>query len=182
MLKIEAFQESFPLAQAFTISRGTKTHAQVIRVTISEGKFKGHGECVPYARYGETVETVLKQIKTVSADLTIDNLQTELPAGAARNALDCALWDLKAKKTNKPAWERILKEPPLVLTTAYTLSLDTPEAMNAQASKNSDRPLLKLKLGGEQDLQRLEAVRQGAPHSKIIVDANEGWSRETWVT
>ena len=177
------FHESFALASAFTISRGTKTHAEVVRVEISEGRHIGQGECVPYARYGETIESVIAQIENLPKDIIREGLQTALPAGAARNAVDCALWDLQAKRTGKPVWQMAgLSEPLSPLTTAYTLSLDTPEAMQESAMANAHRPLLKLKLGGTGDLKRLEAVRIGAPDSQIIVDANEGWNEQTWLT
>ncbi|MEM9331474.1 MAG: N-acetyl-D-Glu racemase DgcA [Pseudomonadota bacterium] len=176
---IRSFSEQFQLASAFTISRGTKTHAHVVRVIVSDGNHKGFGECVPYARYGETVESVSAQIASLPQDIDRHGLQEAMPAGAARNAVDCALWDLEAKRTNKPVWQIAGLKEPAELTTAYTLSLDTPEAMRENAQTNSHRPLLKLKLGTPDDMPRLRAVRAGAPQSTIMVDANEGWDVAT---
>lgn len=176
---IKSFSESFPLASAFTISRGTKTHAKVIRVHISDGTHIGRGECVPYARYGESVESVYTQIAELRPDISRLELQEVIPAGAARNAVDCALWDLEAKQTGKPVWQLAGLVEPGPLTTAYTLSLEDADAMFENAKANADRPLLKLKLGTREDIPRLEAVRKGAPNSKIIVDANEGWDEAT---
>lgn len=176
---IKSYSESFALANTFTISRGSKTHAHVVRVEITDGEFTGQGECVPYGRYGESVESVQQQIAELPHDITRDALQKTLTAGAARNAVDCALWDLEAKQTAKSVWQLAGLTEPAPLTTAYTISLDTPEAMRASARENMHRPLLKLKLGTVEDMPRLHAVREGAPDSKIMVDANEGWSIET---
>ncbi|MGI9351727.1 MAG: N-acetyl-D-Glu racemase DgcA [Rhizobiaceae bacterium] len=176
---IKSFNEQFPLAAAFTISRGTKTHAHVVRVEISDGVHKGQGECVPYARYGESVENVEAQIASLPVNVTRQNLQELMPAGAARNAVDCAFWDLEAKQTAKPVWQLAGLSKPAKLVTAYTLSLEAPELMRDNAEANAHRPLLKLKLGTPEDLPRLEAVREGAPDSQIIVDANEGWDIPT---
>ncbi|MEM7214043.1 MAG: N-acetyl-D-Glu racemase DgcA [Pseudomonadota bacterium] len=178
---IRSFSESFPLASAFTISRGTKTHAQVVRVEVSDGEKSGQGECVPYARYGESVESVTAQIAELPQDVTREDLQEIMPAGAARNAVDCALWDLEAKQSGKPVWQLAGQSKPKELITAYTLSLDTPDAMRENAKANSFRPLLKLKLGTPDDVPRLKAVREGAPQSQIIVDANEGWEVPTLI-
>ncbi len=175
---IKSYSESFALANAFTISRGTKTHAHVVRVEISDGTHTGQGECVPYARYGESVESVIAQIDALPADVTRESLQEIMPAGAARNAVDCAFWDLEAKQTGTPVWKLAGLEEPKELTTAYTLSLEEPEKMRESAKENAFRPLLKLKLGTPNDIPRLEAVREGAPDSTIMVDANEGWSLE----
>lgn len=172
-------RDVFKLAQVFTISRGSRTEAKVLTVRVTEDGVTGRGECVPYARYGETLENVTEQIESVKGSLTRSGLYT-LPAGAARNALDCALWDLEAKKAGKRAWELAGLSAPGPEITAYTLSLDTPENMRAQAAKNAFRPLLKIKLGTPDDMPRLEAVREGAPKSTIIVDANEGWSAEVY--
>jgi L-alanine-DL-glutamate epimerase-like enolase superfamily enzyme len=173
---ISASEESFPLARAFTISRGSKTEARVVTATVTRNGQTGHGECVPYARYGETVDSVLGQIAGLPAAVTRHDLQHLLPAGAARNAVDCALWDLEAKAAARPVWQIAGLAPPGPLTTAYTLSLDTPEAMHAAAAGQARRPVLKIKLGTPDDLPRLEAVRAGAPAARIIVDANEGWT------
>ena len=174
-------QDTFRLAQAFTISRGTRTEAQVLTVTITDGAYVGRGECVPYARYGESLESVAAQIEGLpEAALDRAALQEALPPGAARNAVDCALWDLEAKRTGRRVWDLAGLPAPGPLVTAYTLSLDTPEAMQAAAAKNAHRPLLKIKLGTPDDMPRLEAVRAGAPAARIIVDANEGWSAEVY--
>jgi len=168
--------EAFPLQEVFTISRGSRTEAKVVTVSVScDGAF-GRGECVPYARYGETMDSVIAQIESLPPRITRADLQAALPAGAARNAVDCALWDWEAKKAGKRVWELAGLPAPQPVITAYTLSLATPEKMQAQAAKHSKRPLLKIKLGGEDDMARLEAVRKGAPDTRIIVDANEGWT------
>ncbi len=176
---IKSYSESFALANAFTISRGTKTHAHVVRVEISDGAHTGQGECVPYARYGESVESVIGQIDALPDDVTRETLQTLMPAGAARNAVDCAFWDLEAKQTGTPVWQLAGLDEPKELVTAYTLSLEDADVMRKNAKKNAYRPLLKLKLGTPNDIPRLEAVRDGAPKSTIMVDANEGWEIPT---
>nr|WP_245222678.1 N-acetyl-D-Glu racemase DgcA [Ruegeria sp. HKCCSP351] len=168
------------MAQVFTISRGSRTEAKVLTVRVSDGTHQGWGECVPYARYDETLESVEGEIAGLPADVTRQSLMDLLPAGAARNAVDCALWDLECKRTGKRVWDLAGLPKPGPEITAYTLSLDTPEAMQAQAAGNAHRPLLKIKLGTPDDMPRLEAVRAGAPKSKIIVDANEGWSAEVY--
>lgn len=177
-MQVTVAREVFRLAQAFTISRGSRTEAHVLTATVSDGAHMGRGECVPYARYGETLDSVAAQIE--GAYVTERAALYDLPAGAARNALDCALWDLEATRTGKRVWELAGLERPGPEITAYTLSLDTPQAMQAQAVKNAHRPLLKIKLGTPDDMARLEAVRAGAPKSTIIVDANEGWSAEIY--
>lgn len=172
--------ESFRLAEVFTIARGSRTEARVLTVEVSRDGVSGRGECVPYARYGETVESVAAQIEGLAADITRDALQAALPAGAARNAVDCALWDLEAKAAGRRVWQLAGLAAPGPLVTAFTLSLDTPAKMRAAAARNAQRPLLKIKLGTPDDMGRLEAVRAGAPEAKIIVDANEGWSAEVY--
>lgn len=179
-MRIEVSSDVFRLAQVFTISRGSRTEAHVLSVSISEGGATGRGECVPYARYGETLESVTAQIEGLSGKLTRAALYDLLPAGAARNAVDCALWDLEAKQTGTPVWQLAGLEPLHPEITAYTLSLDTPEKMQGQAAEHAFRPLLKIKLGTPDDMPRLEAVRAGAPDSTIIVDANEGWSAQVY--
>lgn len=169
----------FPLARTFTISRGSRTEAQVLTVTVEADGLRGRGECVPYARYGETLASVEAQVAALPA-VDRSALQEMLPPGAARNAVDCALWDLEAKRAGRPVWALAGLPRPGPLVTAYTLSLDAPEAMRAQAAENAWRPLLKVKLGGEGDMARLEAVRAGAPAARIVVDANEGWSAEEY--
>lgn len=178
MIRITARPDTFPIAGRFTISRGSRTEALVVTVTITDGAFSGQGECVPYARYGETVESVIAQIAACQAQ-NREAVQL-MPAGAARNAIDCAFWDFEAKRAGRPVWEMAGLAQPGPVTTAYTLSLDEPDAMRAKAVEHAHRPLLKIKLGGAGDLARLEAVREGAPNATIIVDANEGWTVESY--
>ncbi len=177
-LKVTA--ESWPIRGSFTISRGSKTAADVVLVELSAGGATGRGEAVPYARYGETMEGVIAAIEGLRPRLAqgLDRLglQLALPAGAARNALDCAFWDLESKQAGHRHWELIGETEPQPVVTAYTLSLDTVENMARAAAENAARPLLKLKLAGPDDMARVAAVREQAPHSRIIVDANEGWS------
>lgn len=168
--------EVFPLAQVFTISRGSRTEARVLVVSIAAGGFVGRGECVPYARYGETLESVTEQIQSLVPPFIRGEIP--LPPGAARNAVDCALWDLAAKQAGKRVWQLAGLSAPGPEITAYTLSLADPGVMRGEAARHAHRPLLKIKLGGEGDMARLEAVRAGAPGARIIVDANEGWSPE----
>lgn len=177
---ITATLDSFPLARAFTISRGSKTEARVITATVTRHGINGRGESVPYARYGETPESVLAQITALPETITRAALQDALPPGAARNAVDCALWDWEAKSAGRRVWHLANLPAPQPRITAFTLSLDTPDAMRAQAAENAHRPLLKIKLGTPDDMPRLEAVRQGAPNSTIIIDANEGWTPEVY--
>ena len=176
---LSVVEERFPIDGAFTISRGSKTEAEVISCTITEGENSGRGECVPYRRYGETVESVRRQIETASAAISAgidrNRLLEAMPSGAARNAVDCALWDLEAKISGIRVAER-LGGKPAPLETAFTLSLASPEAMAAQARQNASRPLLKVKIGGEGDIARIRAVRKAAPASRLILDANEGWT------
>ncbi len=174
--------ESWPIAGGFTISRGTKTEAVVVVAEIRAGAHVGRGECVPYARYGETVEGIREEIlgfkDRVAAGLTREDLAAALPAGAARNALDCALWDLEAKEKGRSVCDLAGLAAPKPLVTAYTLSLGTPEGMHEAARKAAHRTLLKVKLGGDGDAERIAAVREGAPDSRLIVDANEGWTTD----
>ena len=167
--------ETWPIAGRFTIARGSKTEATVVVVRLDRGM--GCGECVPYARYGETVEGVVAQIESVRPEIERGagqaRLQDLLPPGAARNALDCALWDLEAKRTGQRAWQRAGLQRLDPVKTAYTLSLDEPEAMAEAARANARRPMLKLKIGGPDDLDRVEAVRRAAPKARLILDANE---------
>lgn len=177
-------RDTFALDGVFTISRGSRTHADVITVSLSSEGKTGCGECVPYARYGESLDSVCEQIVSVEKALLrgLDRLELQslIPAGAARNALDCALWDLEAKLENLPVWQLAGLQEPAPVITAYTLSLEAPEKMLSAAQKNASRPLLKIKLGGNGDLERLQAVREGAPDSRLIVDANEGWSADEY--
>ena len=178
MITVEA--DSFRLAEVFTIARGSRTEARVLRVTVERDGVTGQGECVPYARYGESLDSVTAEIEALSQDITRAALQDALEPGAARNALDCALWDLEAKQAGCRVWDLAGLPVPGPEITAYTLSLDTPEKMEASAARHAYRPLLKIKLGTPDDMPRLEAVRRGAPGAKIIVDANEGWSADVY--
>ncbi len=175
-MKISATPETFRLAETFTISRGSRDAAEVLTVEVADGGVSGWGECVPYARYGETMESVAAEVAKVAGGVDRPALLDVLPAGAARNAVDCAFWDVEAKRAGVRVWDLAGLPAPGPEITAYTLSLDTPEKMRASAVKHAHRPLLKIKLGGEDDMARLEAVRAGAPKTRIIVDANEGWS------
>ncbi len=176
-------RESFPIRGSFRISRGAKTAAEVVVAEIRDGAALGRGECVPYGRYGETlagVEAALAALApAIAAGLGRAELDRLMPAGAARNALDCALWDLEAKLSGIPVWQLAGQgEAPQPVITAYTLSLDSPEAMAAAALAAAARPLLKLKLTGDGDLERVRAVRRAVPAARLIADANEGWSLE----
>lgn len=168
--------DRFPLAETFTISRGSKTEAVVLTVRVTRDGATGRGECVPYARYGETVDTVRAAVEGLPNGISRADLQVSLPSGAARNAVDCALWDLETKLAGQRAWTLADLPAPRPVLTAFTLSLGPPEAMRAAAAANAHRPLLKIKLGTPDDMPRLEAVRAGAPHARIIIDANEGWT------
>jgi len=174
--------ESWPLAKTFTISRGSKSSAEVVVATVFDGDGAGRGECVPYARYGESVEGVAAALRALAPDIAAgmnrEALQRILPAGAARNALDCALWDLEAKTQGTTVWKLAGLPKPGPVTTAYTLGLDNAVAMGRAARAESHRPLLKMKLAGEGDLERVAAVRKAAPDCRLIVDANEGWTAE----
>jgi L-alanine-DL-glutamate epimerase-like enolase superfamily enzyme len=185
-LRLSLARERHEIAGGFRIARGARTHAEVIVVTLTDGDAVGRGECVPYARYGETLDGVAAAIEAqagaLAAGMDRAGLQAAMPAGAARNALDCALWDLAAKRAGRRAWELAGLPAPAPVHTAFTLSIDAPEAMRAKAAANAHRPLLKVKLGGDGagDLDRLSAVRAGAPAATIIVDANEGWTVEDY--
>jgi L-alanine-DL-glutamate epimerase-like enolase superfamily enzyme len=174
--------ERWPIAGTFTISRGAKTEAEVVVAELADGTHRGRGECVPYARYGETVESVVAAIEAMRPQIAggLDRiaLQQAMKAGAARNALDCAFWDLEAKRTGQPAYELAGIAAPQPLFTAYTISLASPEEMAAAALKAADRALLKVKLGGAGDPERIAAVRRAAPHAELIVDANEAWTQQ----
>jgi L-alanine-DL-glutamate epimerase-like enolase superfamily enzyme len=178
-IQLSVIDERWPIAGTFTISRGVKTEAHVVVVTLTDGRHRGRGECVPYARYGETVNSVVAAIEglrpALAAGLDRAALAQALPAGAARNALDCALWDLEAKRSGRPVHELIGLPPPRPLVTAYTISLSTPKTMAAAAEVARARPLLKVKLGAPGDALRIAAVREAAPTAALIIDANEGW-------
>lgn len=186
-LSIDVHEEIWPLSQPFRISRGSRTEARVVVLTVSDGKHIGRGEGVPLARYNQSVASVLAQIESIQGNKNLNrqSLQDLLASGAARNALDCALWDLEAKIFGKRAWElaniRIVPE----VETLFTISLDTPEKMGAAASGASFAQgfgvpkILKLKLGGDDsDLARVQAVREAASGARLIIDANESWSPE----
>jgi L-Ala-D/L-Glu epimerase len=179
-MSITVTPESFRLAEVFTISRGSRTEAKVLTVRVTRDGVTGWGECVPYARYGESLESVTAEIEALPDDITRGTLQEALPPGAARNAVDCALWDWEAKRKGRRVWELAGLPAPGPEITAFTLSLDTPEKMRAAAARHARRPLLKIKLGTPDDMPRLEAVRAGAPDAQIIVDANEGWTAEVY--
>jgi L-alanine-DL-glutamate epimerase-like enolase superfamily enzyme len=181
MARLSVGHETWPLGGSFTISRGTRTTAEVVvaelSVSAADGReVTGRGECVPYAHYGESLEGVIAAIEGLRAPIAdrLDRLglQRVLPPGAARNALDCAFWDLEAKRAGCRVWDSIGLSPPAPVTTAYTLSMDAPEAMGRAAAGHAARPLLKLKLSGPDDLARVEAVRENAPEARLIVDAN----------
>jgi len=172
--------ESYPIAGAFTIARGAKTEAVVVVAEVSDEVHRGRGECVPYPRYNETADAthaaLVAMTDALKRGLTIQELQTLMPAGAARNALDCALWDFRAKAAGARVWDLLDRGAPKQLTTAFTISLGTPEAMAEATARAARRPLLKIKLGGEGDDARIRAVRTAAPDSELIVDANESWT------
>src|SRR5262245_57527700 len=172
--------EHWPIAGSFTISRGAKTEAVTVVAEVRRGGFAGRGECVPYPRYGETPEAALAALlamqEPLARGLNRPGLQTAMPAGAARNALDCALIDLEAKAAGVRAWNLLNRPVPGERTTAYTISLGSPEAMAAATARAAHRPLLKIKLGGDGDGARIAAVRKAAPESELIVDANEAWT------
>lgn len=179
-LDLTVASESYALARAFAISRGSKTEAQVVVVHARVDGVVGRGECVPYGRYGESIVSVVRQIRELPGFFDQAGLQHLLPAGAARNAVDCALWDLRAKQTGKRVWQLAGLPRPQPVLTAYTLSIESPDAMRVAAARNAARPLLKVKLGSEDDIARLEAVRSGAPKSRLIIDANEAWTPELY--
>ena len=185
---LRVYEDTFPIAGSFTISRGSRTEVQVMVAEISDSSYpdlRGRGECVPYPRYGESMASVRQQIEAM-AGLIADGashaaLDQALAAGAARNALDCALFDLEAKMAGQRVWQLLDLAPPPGLITAYTLSLGSPEDMGKAAQGAKDRALLKLKLGGAGDVERVRAVRQGAPKARLIVDANEAWEPDMFL-
>ena len=177
-LTISARIESWPIAGSFTISRGSKREAVVVVAEVTDGRVTGRGECVPYARYRESPEAVLERIKAAEVVDRTALLRT-MPPGAARNALDCALWDLEAKTTGVRASVLAGFSEMKPVLTAYTLSLAPPEAMAAKALTVPAYPLLKLKLGGDGDAERLRAIRAARPDARLIADANEGWCEQS---
>lgn len=177
-ITIHAAHESWPLREAFTISRGAKTTAEVVTVTARAGAQVGRGEAVPYARYGETVEAAIAALNGLPPVTSRAHAQSLLPPGAARNALDCALWDLEAKQQGRPAFDLVGLASIAPLLTCYTLSLGTPESMAAKALSVRHLPLLKLKLGGAGDRERMLAVRAARPDARLVADANEAWTAD----
>lgn len=183
-LTLRAESERYPIMGRFTIARGSKTEAEVITVTLTDPEGRaGRGECVPYKRYGESLERTLKELERaqskIEAGIDLAELQRFMPAGAARNAVDCALWDLRAKQSGIPVWRALGLETPKPLVTCYTISLGTPEEMRSKAREAAHRPVLKIKLGSREDRddqKRIRAVREGAPNARLIADANEGWT------
>ena len=184
--KLSVASQSWPLKQTFRIARGSKNEAVVVVAAIEEGDHSGRGECVPYARYGETIASVVNQVeklrRRIEGGISRQDLQTLLPAGAARNALDCAMIDFEAKKSGRPAYELLGLPAPAPVRTAFTLSVDEPDAMGKAAAEAAGKGyrLLKLKVAGGQDISRVEAVRRAAPEARLIVDANEGWTPEEY--
>jgi L-Ala-D/L-Glu epimerase len=177
-LMVSARIETWPISGSFTIARGAKTEAVIVVAEVTDGQITGRGECVPYARYSETPEAVLAQIRGAAAT-DRQALLGALPPGAARNALDCALWDFEAKSSDTSV-ATLAGVPPLEpVLTAYTLSLGAPEAMAQKAASVPTYPLLKLKLGAEGDAERLMAIREARPDARLIVDVNEGWRADT---
>jgi L-alanine-DL-glutamate epimerase-like enolase superfamily enzyme len=176
--------ERWPLAGAFTISRGSKTEAVVVVAELGDGTHRGRGECVPYARYGETPDGIVAAIDAMRPALRSGcdraALQVAMPPGAARNALDCAYWDVNAKQAGRPVHELAGLVAPVPRVTAYTISLAAPAAMAEAAERAAWRPLLKVKLGSgdDGDGKRIAAVRRAAPRAELIVDVNEGWTAD----
>ena len=179
-MKLTLSQEIWPVAGVFRISRGAVTSVEVLVVEVEQDGLVGRGEACPFRISGETIErsrTELEDLRRrVEGGLDRDQLQELLGAGAARNALDCALWDLQSKREDVPAWRLAGLDGLREIVTAYTISLDEPALMAEQARGVADRPLLKVKLGREGSVARVRAVREAAPQSRIIVDANEAWT------
>jgi L-alanine-DL-glutamate epimerase-like enolase superfamily enzyme len=179
-LTINVFNEQLPLKNVFRIARGAKTQANVVVVTIDDGTHCGWAEAIPYARYNESVDIVMQQInglaKTSLTNDNIDEMLSSLPAGATRNVLDCAWWDLQAKQRHTTVEKLLLLEPANACITAQTLSIDTPEAMAKAVAKLNNPPLVKVKLDNQDIIKKMTAIANAAPDSEFIVDANEGWS------
>ncbi len=180
MIRLSARAESWPLAKAFAISRGRRTETELVVCEVSDGSHTGRGECMANARYGETQAGIVAELEalgpSLAAGLSRIALQERMLPGAARNAVDCALWDLEAKQRGRPVWALAGLPPPQPVQTVYTLSVDTPDRMAAAARTEATRPILKMKLTGEGDLDRVAAVRQAAPNARLVVDANEAWT------
>jgi L-alanine-DL-glutamate epimerase-like enolase superfamily enzyme len=181
-LRLTVKPEAWALKKPFVISRGTTTATNVIVVELSDGQYIGRGECWPSRRYGHTVESVVKELAAyrtlIEDDMTREDLQKRLSKGPARNAVDCAMWDLEAKRAGKTVWELCGLDPLQAVLTTMTVGLGTPEEMAKAAAEYKDWPILKLKLGAAGDLDRVEAVRQAAPAARLAVDVNEGWTLE----
>ena len=175
-LDVRAAIEVWPLADAFVISRGAKTEARVVVATVSDGQHTGRGECVPYSRYNESVEGIASAISAAPVTASRFALHAVMPHGAARNAIDCALWDLECKRTGRSAAAIAGIAALRPVLTCYTLSLGTPESMAAKAASVPHLELLKLKLGGSGDIERMMAVRQARPGARLVADANEAWT------
>ena len=178
--------EAWPLAGAFRISRGTRRVSDVLMVEVNDGNYVGRGECFPYARYGEDIDSVQKQLNSVRSEIEhgLDRqaLLNVLAPGAARNAVDCALWDLEAKRAGVRVWDLADLPAPEPVTTVYTLGVDEPAIMGERARENSDRPRLKLKMTGDgADLERVRNIHKNAPNARLVVDANEGWTIEQYL-
>lgn len=179
LITLDAFEQSWPLDKPFRTSRGASTAARIVVVTVSDGQCTGRGEAAPISRYNQSVDSVLGQIDSLRGmtDLDRSKVQTLLPAGAARNALDCAFWDLEAKVSRKRVWELASISMLPEVTTSFTISLDAPDAMATIARANANALILKLKLGGDNlDVPRIEAVKEAAPAARLLIDANESWS------
>lgn len=187
-MQLFAHVEAWPIAGDFVIARGARSQADVVVVEARSGGARGRGECVPYARYGEDAETVCAAVEAAKALVAAapgpaqarEHLLLTMKAGAARNAIDCALWDLEAKLAGTPAWRLAGLPEPAPVTTAFTISLGSPDSMAAAANRAAQRPLLKVKLGGGDDPARLRAVRAAAPEARLIADANEAWRPADW--
>ncbi|MFS4437061.1 N-acetyl-D-Glu racemase DgcA [Paracoccaceae bacterium GXU_MW_L88] len=180
-MKREISRESFPLKGTFAISRGARTHQDVLTLRLADGASRAWAECTPYGHNGETLDSVTAQIESIAPEISRAELQDALPPGAARAAIDNALWDLEAKQSGKRVWELMNLPAPKPVETAFTLSLASPEGMEEKAREAASMPLLKVKLGGDGDVARIEGVRRGVPNARIIVDANEGWSVDQYL-
>ncbi len=185
MRQLRVHKEKWPVRGVFAISRGSRTEIEVVVAEVVEGDCRGRGEGHPYTRYHETLDGVAAELEKLSAEVAggidCESLQEVLPAGAARNALDCALWDLRARQEGVPVWKLAgIREAPAPALSAFTLSVDRPEAMAARAREHAGKTLLKVKLAGEGDLERMRAVREAAPKARLIVDANEAWTEELY--
>ena len=184
--KLLVKKEEFPLLVPFKIAHGTRDVSELIYVRIIEDGYIGEGESCPYNRYGESCESVLDQIEgirsQIESGISIEELQNIMPAGAARNAVDCALWALEAKKQGEAVWEIANLPKPKMVKTAYTISINEPHIMEQEALEKKDiYPIFKIKLAGDgKDKDRMCAVRKSAPINKMVVDANESWNKDIY--